>query len=176
VIPGYGIDATLQDYYGSYAVAKDANRVAFAKRDEKGLSHLWIASTDHRTSPQQLASVENEDEPMFLPNGNVIYRASEGGKNYIYTRRQDGSGRKKLLEEVILDLVAVSPDGRWIMVFQKDNQDKDHPYRVLAYPNGGGKPVVVCASYLASWSMDGKYLVLQYGPAPGLLSQRTCCL
>jgi Tol biopolymer transport system component len=171
VIPGYGIDATLADNYGSYAVTKDAKWVAFAKKDEKGLSHLWIATTDHRTSPQQLASVENEDEPMFLPNGNLIYRANEGGKNYIYTRQQDGSGRRKLLEEVILDLMAVSPDGRWIMVFQKDNQDKDHPYRVLAYPNGGGKPVVVCATYFAWWSMDGKYLVLQYGPAPGLASQ-----
>jgi Tol biopolymer transport system component len=171
VVPGYGIDATLQGSWASYAVTKDANQVAFVKRDEKGISHLWIASTDHRTSPQQLASVENEDEPMFLPNGNLIYRASEVGKNYIYTRQQDGSGRKKLLEEVILDLVAVSPDGRWIMVFQKDNQDKDHPYRMLAYPNGGGRPVVVGASYFAWWSMDGKYLVLQYGPAPGSLSQ-----
>jgi Tol biopolymer transport system component len=171
VVPGYGIDATLPDSYASYAVTRDANRVAFVKRDENGISHLWIASTDYRTSPQQLASVEDEDEPMFLPNGNLIYRASEGGKNYIYTRQQDGSGRKKLLEEVILDLVAVSPDGSWIMVFQKDNQDKDHPYRVLAYPNGGDRPVVVGASYLAWWSMDGKYLVLQYGPAPGSISQ-----
>jgi Tol biopolymer transport system component len=171
VVPGYGIVATLPDSFASYAVTKDANRVAFVQRDGKGISHLWIASTDHRTSPQQLASVENEDEPMFLPNGNLIYRASEGGKNYIYTRQQDGSGRKKLLEEVILDLLAVSPDGRWIMVFQKDDQDKDHPYRVLAYPNSGGRPVVVCASYFAWWSMDGKYLVLQYGPAPDSLSQ-----
>jgi Tol biopolymer transport system component len=171
VVPGYGIDATLPDFYASYAVTKDANRVAFVKRDEKGMSHLWIASTDHRTSPQQLASAENEDEPMFLPNGSLIYRASEGGKNYIYTRQQDGSGRKKILEEVILDLDALSPDGRWVMVFQKDNQDKDLPYRVLAYPNGGGRPVVVCASCLASWSMDGKYLVLQYGPAPDSLSK-----
>jgi Tol biopolymer transport system component/predicted Ser/Thr protein kinase len=171
VVPGYGIDATLPDAHASYAVTKDANRVAFVKRDEKGISHLWMASTDRRTSPQQLASVENEDEPIFLPNGDLIYRASEGGKNYVYTRQQDGWGRKKLLEEVILDLMAVSPDGRWIMVFQKDNQDKDLPYRVVAYPNGGGKPVVVGASYFAWWSMDGKYLVLQYGPAPSLISR-----
>ena len=72
---------------------------------------------------------------------------------------------------MILDLDALSPDGRWIIVFQKDNQDKDHPYRVLAYPNGGGRPVVVCASYFALWSLDGKYLVWQYGPAPDSLSK-----
>lgn len=108
---------------------------------------------------------------MFLPNGNLIYRASEGGKNYVYTRQQDGSGRKKLLEEVILDLSAVSPDGRWIMVFQKDDKDKDHPYRTVAYPNGEGRPVVVCTDCLAWWSVDGKYLTLQFGPTVNSHSQ-----
>ena len=173
VVRGYGIDGgnRADGSYASYAVAKDGNRVAFAKKDEKGVSHVWIASTDHRTSPQQLASLENEDSPMFLPNGNLIYRASEGGKNYLYTRQQDGSGRKKLLEEVILDLLAVSPDGRWIMVIQKDDTDKKYPYRTLAYPTGGGRPVVVCAACFVFWSLDGKYVALQFGPTPNSGSQ-----
>ena len=171
VVPAYGIDATLPDYYASYAVTKEGDRVAFVKNDQKGISHLWIASTDHRSSPEQLASAESEDEPMFLPNGNLLYRASEGGKNYIYTRQQDGSGRKKLLEEAILDLTAVSPDGRWIVVLQKDDANKDHPYRELAYPNDGGRPVVVCGACFAGWSVDGKYLIVQTGPAPNSQSQ-----
>jgi len=171
IVPGYGVGATLPDYYASYAITEDGNRVAFVKRDEKGISHLWIASTDHRTSPQQLASVESEDEPMFLPNGNLVYRASDGGKNYVYTRQQDGSGRKKLLEQVILDLVAVSPDGRWILVFQKDDAHPDRPYQSVAYPNGGGEPTIVCAACFARWSLDGKYLALQFGPTPNSHTQ-----
>ena len=166
VIPGYGIDTTYQNYDGSYAVAQDGDWVAFLKKDEKGVSHIWIASTDHRTSPQQLSSVENEDSPMFLPNGNLVYRGSEGGKNYIFTRQRDGSGRKKLLEPAILDLTAVSPDGRWIAVLQKDDRDKDHPYRTLAYPAAGGDPVTLCALCYLSWSVDGKYLAVQFYPAP----------
>ena len=166
VVPGYGIDATFVDYYASYAVTEDGNWVAFLKRDEKGISHIWIASTDHRTSPQQLPSVENEDSPMFLPNGDLVYRASEGARNYIYTRHRDGSGRRKLLEEAILDLTAVSPDGRWIVVLLKDDADKDHPYRTLAYPKEGGKPVIVCALCYRGWSVDGKYLALQFQPLP----------
>ncbi len=166
VVPGYGIDATFVDYYASYDVTEDGNWVAFLKRDEKGISHIWIASTDHRTSPQQLPSVENEDSPMFLPNGDLVYRASEGASNYIYTRHRDGSGRKKLLEEAILDLTAVSPDGRWIEVLLKDDADKDHPYRTLAYPKKGGKPVIVCALCYRGWSLDGKYLALQFQPLP----------
>jgi eukaryotic-like serine/threonine-protein kinase len=166
VVPGYGIDPTFMDYYASYDVTEDGNCVAFLKRDEKGIFHIWIASTDHRTSPQQLPSVENEDSPMFLPNGDLVYRASEGGRNYIYTRHRDGSGRKKLVEEEILDLTAVSPDGRWIVVLLKDDADKDHPYRTLAYPREGGKPVIVCTMCYRGWSVDGKYLALQFHPLP----------
>ena len=166
VVPGYGIDRTYPDYYASYAVTEDGNWVAFLKRDEKQISHIWIASTDHRTSPQQLPSVENEDSPMFLPNGDLVYRATEGGKNYIYTRQLDGTGRKKLLEQAILDLDAVSPDGRWIAVLEKDDTDKNHPYRTLAYPIGGGKPVTLCALCYLNWSVDGKYLAVQFHPAP----------
>jgi Tol biopolymer transport system component len=171
VVPGYGIDATLPEYYASYAVTKNGDRLAFVKKDEKGISHLWIASTDHRSSPEQLTSVENEDEPMFLPDGNLVYRASEGGKNYIYTRQQDGSGRKRLLEQAVLDLTAVSPDGRWIVVLQKDDADKDFPYRELAYPHGGGTPVMICTNCFPSWSVDGKYLIVQTAPATNLRSQ-----
>ncbi len=163
VIPGYGIDSIFRDYAESYAVTEDGNRVAFIKKDERGVSHLWIAATDHRSSPRQLASMENEDSPLFLPNGNLVYRASEGGKNYIFTRQPDGSGRKKLLDEAVLDLTAVSPDGRWIVVWEKDDADKDHPYRTKAYPNGTGKPVMLCAACLVNWSVDGKYLVIQFG-------------
>jgi len=166
VLPGYGIDETLPGYYASYAVTADGNHVAFVKRDEKGVSHLWIAATDHQTSPQQLASVENEDEPMFLPNGDLIYRAHEVGKNYIYTRKPDGSGRKKLLEQVVLDLTAVSPDGRWAIVLESDDANKEHSSQTLAYPTGGGKPVMVCGLCFVWWSLDGKYLSFEFGPMP----------
>jgi eukaryotic-like serine/threonine-protein kinase len=170
LVPGYGVDATFRDYDMSYAVCGDGSRVAFVKRDEKGISHLWIASTDHRSSPQQLASVENEDSPLFLPNGNLIYRASEGGKNYIYTRQPDGSSGRKLLKEPVIDLTAVSPDGRWIVVWEKDDTDKDHPYRTVAYPNGAGKPVILCAACLVNWSVDGKYLVVKLGVPNDVMS------
>lgn len=166
VVPGYGIDETLPGYYASYAITNDAKRVAFVKKDAKGIAHIWIASTDHRNAPEQLDSAGNEDEPMFLPNGELVYRASVGGKNYIYIRQPDGSGRKKLLDNAVLDLTAVSPDGRWIVVLEKDDADKAHPYRTLAYPNGGGEPVIMGAELFLQWSVDGKYLAVQFLPAP----------
>ena len=52
------------------------------------------------------------------------------------------------------------------MTFQKDDKDKNKPYRTVAYPNGGGRPVVVCASCFLWWSVDGKYVFLQFRAAP----------
>ena len=163
LVPGYGIGFGTATALGtvSYSIAEDGSRVAFAKKDEQGISHLWIASTDHRVSPQQFASTESEDLPMFLPNGNLIYRASERGKNYIYTRQQDGSGRKKFLEEVILDMFTVSPNGRWTLVLERDDMNKEHSYRTVAYPIAGGERVVVCRTICGgNWSVDGKYMYL----------------
>ena len=71
-----------------------------------------------------------------------------------------------MLEQAILDLTAVSPDGRWIAVLEKDDTDRDHPYRTLAYPTRGGKPVTLCAMCYLTWSLDGKYLAIQFHPTP----------
>jgi hypothetical protein len=83
---------------------------------------LWIALTDRRSSPRQLDSEDNEDSPSFLPNGDLIFRASRGGINYLFTRRQDGSGEKRLFDQPILDLFAVSPSGKWAMFGERKAQ------------------------------------------------------
>ena len=145
-------------------MTQDGQRVAFVKRDAKGTSHLWIASIDHRTSPQQLASVGMRDlADVPAESGIWSTEPARAGKNYTYTRHPDGTGRKKLLEQAILDSTAVSPDGRWLAVLQKNDADKGRPYRTLAYPNGGGKPVMMCALCLVNWTVDRKYLAIQFG-------------
>ena len=114
IVPGYTVETGFN--MKNYAVTRDGQRIVFASKDEKGISHLWVVSTDHRTSPVQLPSAENEDSPQFLPNGDVVYRGQEGGKNYLYVRKPDGSGRTKLSEETILNLNSISPDGRWASI------------------------------------------------------------
>ena len=163
VLPGYGIEIggfTL----GNYAVANDGETVVIAKRDEKRVTHLWIAATDHRTSPRELESTENEDLPRLLPNGDLIYRGAENGKNYLYTSKQDGSGRRKVSDEPIFELSAVSPDGRWAAFATRGDSDRDHPTETVAYPIGGGKPVILCRTLcMVDWSQDGKYMEFFFG-------------
>jgi serine/threonine protein kinase/Tol biopolymer transport system component len=161
VVQGYGLEEPGMDSK-NYDVSRDGRWVAFTMKDERGISHVWLASTSRRTSPQQLDATGDEDSPLFLPNGDLIYRANESGRNYVYTRKRDGSEKKKLLEVPIISLETHSPDGRWVLVGMHDESDPEHPYRIAAYPVSGGVPVVVCQMLCrARWSADGKYLHLQ---------------
>ena len=162
VLPGYAVELIYQS--SNYAIAKDGETVVIAKQNERGIPRLWVASTNHRTSPRELESTESEDVPFFLPNGDLVYRVVENGQNYLYTRKLDGSGKRKLWAEPILDISAISPDGRWIAFVQR-SEDKDHPYQVVAYPIAGGSPVVISRIICdPRWSTDGKYMELVFGP------------
>ena len=160
VVPEYNLEPGSEQK--NYSLSRDGRQVVFVMKDEKGISHLWIASTDHRTSPRELKSEEDEDAPCFLPNGDLIYRVHEGGKSYLYTRKQDGSGRTKLREQPILNLFAVSPDGKWSVVGEAT---AEAPYaRMVAYRNEGGQEVVFCRTFcLVEWTSDGKYLKIRVG-------------
>jgi len=157
LLPGYGVEGGLLPR--NYAVSRDGKRIAFAMRDEKGLSHVWIAPIGRRSSPKQLESQESEDSPLFLPDGDLIYRANRGGKNYLYTKKQDGSGERKLVNEPILDVEKLSPDGKWVVATRSNNEDEEHPYRVLAYPTGQGAPVVLCRTLCSvDWEAGGGHM------------------
>ena len=171
VVPGYDLE---RGYNGkNYTVTRDGQRVAFVMKDEKGISHLWVASTDHGTSPRELDSEGDEDAPSFLPNGDLVYRAHEGGKSYLYTRKQDGSGRRKLREKPILAVLAVSPDGKWSIVGETTDGDTEHSNPIIvAYPNEGGREVVVCQTLCEmEWTADGKYLLMQAGVNPDVKAE-----
>jgi Tol biopolymer transport system component len=157
LLPGYGVEGGLVPR--NYAVSRDGKRVAFAMRDETGLSQLWITPTDRRSSPKRLESQESEDSPFFLPGGDLIYRASRGGKNYLYTKKTDGTGEKKVMDEPILDVEAVSPDGKWAIVALNDSKDEDYPYEILLYPTGEGTPVLLCKTLCwADWDANGTHM------------------
>jgi eukaryotic-like serine/threonine-protein kinase len=157
VLPGYTIESDSDS--NNYSVTKDGQRVVFTRKDQKGVLNLWIAATDHRNAPEPIPSQANEDSPGFLPNGDIIYRTNENGKSHVYTQKADGTGKRRVIDDPILELGPVSPDGRWTVVLQRDDNDLEHPYRTTAYPNEGGQPVVLCRTFcLMRWSQDGKYL------------------
>jgi Tol biopolymer transport system component len=105
ILPG----STIEDY----SVSHDDKQVAFSLKDQNGISRVWLSSTDHRSSPRELASAAGQDSPRFLPNGDLVLRSTEGGQNFLYRISQNGTERRKITPEPILDLFSASPDGRW---------------------------------------------------------------
>jgi hypothetical protein len=151
VLPGYAME--------SYSVSRDGKEVAFAASDPAGRSSLWVAPTNRRTSPVRISSAEIEDSPHFLPNGDLIFRAVENGSNFLYQMKADGSERRKITPERILDAYTVSPDGRWIIASTPNLvPDAERTTVIKAFSLDGKQAVLVCQLYCSfDWDMAGKF-------------------
>jgi hypothetical protein len=147
--------------YGSshtYAISRDGKQVAFAMKDQSGRNGLWIAPTNRRSSPVRMSSTAVEDSPFFLPDGDLVFRASEGGSNFLYRMKSDGSGRHKVISERIMDVLTVSPDGRWI-VAATPNPDQEHTVTTKAFALDGSAAVTLCVDYcFFHWDTAGKFV------------------
>ena len=155
LLPGYSMDA--------YSVSRDGKQVAFSVDDPSGRSSLWVAPTNHRSAPVCISpSSAIDDSPHFLPDGDLIFRAIEGGVNFLYRMKVDGTGRRKIISDSILDILAVSPDGRWF-VAAAPISGQEHTAAVSAFPVDGGAPVRVCLGYCTlSWDTAGKFMYIYF--------------
>jgi Tol biopolymer transport system component len=114
-----------------------------------------------------LASATGQDSAWFLPDGDLVLRSIEGSQNFLYRISSYGTRRQKLIPDPILDLITVSPDGRWVVVTTKDSND-EHPAVMTAYPLAGGPVVRVCTFYCgASWDVTGKFFYLSSNNVAG---------
>lgn len=138
-----------------YDISSDDTQAVFSALDREGDSRLWLASLDFRFPPKQFESSVDEDQPLWDAAGRIYFRAAEGKQNFVYRMNPDGSGRTKVLPNPILELHAISPDGRWAVVAEGST------VRMNAEPLEGGPPVPLCAVICsATWSRDGRTLAL----------------
>jgi eukaryotic-like serine/threonine-protein kinase len=145
-----------------YSVSHDGKQVAFSLKDQKGFSRVWLSPTDHRSSPRQLASATSQDSPLFLPDGDLVLRSTEDGQNFLYRTSQDGTERRKITPDPIVDLYSISPDGRWIVAPAKVRDD-EQSVAITAFPLNGGPPLRVCNSFCgARWDISGKFFYLTF--------------
>jgi Tol biopolymer transport system component/predicted Ser/Thr protein kinase len=156
ILPG----STMEDY----SVSHDDKQVALSLKDQNGISQVWLSPTDHRTSPRELTSSASQDSPRFLPNGDLLLRATEDGKNFLYRVSQDGTQRRKIIPDPILDLFSASPDGRWVLASTRE-MDREQSVATTAYPLDGGPPLRLCKSLYCpgGWDISGKFFYLDFG-------------
>ncbi len=151
-----------RDVKQAYSVSQDGKEVAFSMKDKDGHTNIWIAPTSRRSSPVRITSAAVEDLPFFLPDGDLIFRAIEGGSSFIYRMKTDGTGRRKITPGRILDIASVSPDGRWITA-ASPNINEEHMASMKAFPVDGGPPVALCADgCVVNWDTAGRYAYITF--------------
>lgn len=153
LLPGYDIQ--------NYAISRDGKEIAFVMQ-ENGRPSLWIAPVNRRSSPVRLDVNAVEDSPTFLPDGEIAFRAIEGGLNYAYRMKADGSDRRKIRRDPILDLGQASPDGRWIAAYIPV-PGQASTTRMAAISTNGGQTVLICNLLCGfiNWNTQGTIVYLR---------------
>lgn len=149
-------DVPMQEY----TMSQDGKMVAYIGNDAGSNTGLWVAPTDRRSPPVRLSSSSGDDSPLFLPDGDLIFRSSEGGSNYVYRMKANGSDRRMVVSQHILDLYAISPDGRWVVAVVPISNE-DSTTATVAFPLDGGGSVPLCDCWI-NWDRTGKYMYISY--------------
>jgi DNA-binding winged helix-turn-helix (wHTH) protein/Tol biopolymer transport system component len=154
LLPGFPVTA--------YSVSRLAQSIACSALDNNGKSHLWLAPLGRRHAPEQIRSSvsETEDKPIFASNGDLFFRGSQDGSNYLYRMKLGGAPAEKVTQDAIIEPQSVSPDGTWI-VAQVAAPGTEALRAVVAYPIRGGPPLPICRTLcFVSWTMDGKFIYI----------------
>src|SRR5262249_5601068 len=85
----------------------------------------------------------------------------EGSYGYAYRVQEDGTGLRKAFDHPVIGTRAVSPDGRWLIVYSRPTEERTGG--ILAFPLSGGPPVRMFGPGLrVHWSADGRRLFLSF--------------
>jgi len=152
VIVGFPID--------HYDVSPDGSQVVFAARTPEGVSGLWLAPCDGQSQPR-LITRAGETQPFFGPDGDILFRMSDGVKNYLFEMKLDGSKRRKVLGDPIIGFDGVSAD-RFLAVVHMPVNEVPITTAVVAVSLRDASRTRICpAECLAKWSPDGSRFVVR---------------
>jgi Tol biopolymer transport system component len=160
-----------------YNISRDEKQVVFSAVDAAGKSGIWLASLDRRFAPRQL-TCSNEYWPFFGRQDEIFFVGEEGKHKFLYRTKYDGTDRQKVIQEEVLYLVSVSPDGEWAVAWVPVVGD-DKSSAVFAYPTHGGMPILFCdvctsvwtgsgqGAPVVGWSPDSRFLYVSFQYFPG---------
>ncbi|MFN0103175.1 MAG: winged helix-turn-helix domain-containing protein [Bryobacteraceae bacterium] len=143
-----------------YDISADGKEVVFSTQPSGKPAQIWLAALD-RGSPPQLISSAGGDSPHFGPDGQIMFRLSDGTAHYLARMNRDGSGRSKVVPYPIGNIEYISPDRRWISTISPAPEGSPAiGGGTLAVPTEGGAPRWICrdSGLPAAWAPDGKFL------------------
>jgi Tol biopolymer transport system component len=158
----------------SFSVSADDKNVAFDQLESDGKHHLWLASTDHRSSPRRIGSGPG-DLPLYTPSGWIFYEGTDAdGKSYVYRVKDDGTHEDRVSSESLEIASAISPDQRFLAVQRWVGEDF---VAAQAIPLAGGPAIPLCSGWCnADWTRDGKAMYFRWASTKGTSAYRTYIL
>ncbi len=159
----------------SFDVSDDGSEVVFAAKPARGKSQIWLASLDRRSRPVRITS-GGEETPNFGPEGQILFRASDGKDNYLLRMNRDGSGRARVVPFPIGNVMSVSPDRLWAAALVPVD-DALAPSAELAIPVKGGEARRICSGFcVARWAPNGEFLYLTLEVGAGFHPRKTVAM
>jgi DNA-binding winged helix-turn-helix (wHTH) protein/Tol biopolymer transport system component len=148
VIPGVSIR--------EYNVSQDDKYVVYTTAALGEKSQMWLAAIDKSAAPQRIG-LPGDTSPYFGPDGEILFRLTEGKWNYLARMKRDGSGRSRVVPYPVSTIQGISPARNWVMAVAPlmDNST----VAPMAIPVRGGPPVRICEIYCEmAWSTNGKFI------------------
>jgi len=139
-----------------YDISRDEKQVVFSTRPAGEASQVWLVSLDQSAPPRRIAAT-GEDVPRFGPNGQVLFRLTDGKAHYLARMGRDGGNQLKVVSSPIVEARAVSPDRRLALLFVRKESGVPDEVGTIAVPIAGGPTRNICTVCSAAWSPDGKY-------------------
>jgi DNA-binding winged helix-turn-helix (wHTH) protein/Tol biopolymer transport system component len=146
-----------------YDISRDEKEVVFSTRPAGQASQLWLAPLDRSAPPHRIAAT-GEDVPHFGANGQVLFRLNDGKAHYLAQMGRDGANRRTVFPFPVTHIMAVSPDGRYVILFGVALDPKISAVETMAIPVAGSPSRKICHNCEATWSPDGKYLYVGIDP------------
>jgi Tol biopolymer transport system component len=143
-----------------YQISRDGLEVAFTKGFRGAVAEIWLASIDGRSPPRLIT--RTGDEVFWGAPGELIFRRLGEKQNFLFRIQKDGSGLQRIFSTPVLVLLAVSPDGKWIMAGMAQ-LSPEGGRDTLALPVDGGPARKICAALCgAQWSPDGRFMYVTF--------------
>jgi len=146
---------------GSYDISPDGRRVVLTVADPSGGYPIWIVDVERSEPPRRVPDVEGH-QPAFGPPGEIVFRATDGNRRFLYRVREDGTNRRLAVPDSG-DMLGVSLDGASIAAWADGSG-------ATLYAIDGGEPTRIWGrDARLRWSADGRALFLSLSSTAGTL-------
>jgi hypothetical protein len=110
-----------------------------------------------------MVAANGESVPHFGPNTEILFRLTDGKAYYLAAMSRDGSGRRKVFPDRVIDMNGMSPDRRLISLVVANPPIGPHG---AVYSLDGGPAQRICdVPCSVAWSPDGRYMYMAIAPA-----------